>query len=89
MSSTCAKSWAQPFGIFGLSYIERPILGDHLKAHNFGFCAFHEKREKHCSFREKRCGFCEKHCGFREKRLFSKDHLPGIVTLCFWSSPQN
>ena len=30
--------------VIGLSYIERPIVGDHLKAHKFGFCDFHEKR---------------------------------------------
>ena len=43
--------------MFGLSYIERPILGDHLKAHKIGFCTFHEKREKHCGFCEKRAVF--------------------------------
>ena len=66
--------------MIGISYIERPILGDHLKLINlvfFGFfCAFHEKCEKHF-------GFCEKCCGFREKRMksvrFSKDHLQGIL----------
>ena len=54
------------FFFFGLSYIERPILGDHLKVHKFGFCGFHEKREK---------------------RRFSKEHLQGIVALCFFFCP--
>ena len=38
--------------VIGLSFIKRPILGDHLKAHKFGFSGFHEKR---CSFHEKCC----------------------------------
>ena len=29
--------------LIGLSFIERPILDDHLKAHKFGFCVFHKK----------------------------------------------
>ena len=51
--------------MFGLSYIKRPILGDHLKAHKFGFCAFHEKCEKHC-------GFHEKHCAYEKRMLFER-----------------
>ena len=49
--------------MFGLSYIERPVLGDHLKAHKFGFCAFHEKC---CAFCEKRIKSARKAHAFRK-----------------------
>ena len=48
---------------------ERPILGDHPKAHKTLY-------EKCCAFHEKHCTFCEKHCAFHEKPCtFCKKHL--------------
>ena len=58
--------------IFGLSYIERPILGDHLKAHKFGFCGLHEKREKRCGFREKCAVFVKSTAVFVKSAAFRK-----------------
>ena len=46
-----------PFRIFGLSYVERPILGDHPKAHTLKTGGFHMKSS---SFHEKWWFSCEK-----------------------------
>ena len=40
--------------LFGLSYIERPILGDNPKGHNYD-------NEKCALFMKSTCAFCEKH----------------------------
>ena len=52
-----------------------------LKAHEK-----HMKNEKHRCFNEKHHFSCEKgRCFSCEKHRFSKDHLEGVVTLCFCS----
>ena len=59
----------QTYMFIGLSYIERPILGDNPEAHG-------HDNEKHTFFKWKACTFCEKHllfswkvCTFHEKHL--------------------
>ena len=56
--------------LVGLSK-ERPILGDHAKAHIFGL------RSENTPIKPRRSTWKA-----HEKRRFSKDHLQGIVTLC-------
>ena len=59
--------WISAVSVIGLSF-ERPILGDHAKAHIFGL------RSENIPIKPRR--------SHMKSERFSKDHLQRIVTLC-------
>ena len=76
---------ALSFMLIGLSK-ERPILGDHAKAHMFGLRSekYPDKaKEKHIKSAWKAYEKCMK-CIWKAPLFTTKDHLQGIVTLYFY-----